>query len=91
MSDDEQRRIGAKVAAGVAPVPNFEIHPIRKEEAGDGDARVYYAIAVQRTTAAPHAVIVNTGFRYPRRTGADTRYLSEPEGRGGVSLASGRP
>lgn len=79
LSDDEQRRMGAIVAAGVAPVPSFDIHPIRREEAQEGDARGYYAIAVQRTTAAPHAVIVNTGFRYPRRNGADTRYLSEPE------------
>lgn len=39
----------------------------------------YYVIAVPRSPAAPHAVLVNDGFRYPKRNGATTRYLSEPE------------
>ncbi len=36
-------------------------------------------IAVPRSPAAPHAVLVNEALRYPRRNGATTRYLSEPE------------
>ncbi len=36
-------------------------------------------IAVPRSPLAPHAVVVNEGLRYPKRYGATTRYLSEPE------------
>jgi hypothetical protein len=36
-------------------------------------------IAVPRSPLAPHAVLVNDGLRYPKRNGATTRYLSEPE------------
>jgi hypothetical protein len=39
----------------------------------------FVLIAVLRSPLAPHAVIVNDGLRYPRRNGATTRYLSEPE------------
>jgi hypothetical protein len=34
---------------------------------------------VPRSPAAPHAVLVNQSLRYPKRNGATTRYLSEPE------------
>lgn len=39
----------------------------------------FIVIAVPRSPAAPHAVLVNEALRYPRRNGATTRYLSEPE------------
>jgi hypothetical protein len=76
LSDDEERRIRQVVAAGVAPVPAFDVIAVPD----DPDAtHGFYVLAVERTQAAPHAVLVNDGFRYPRRNGATTRYLSEPE------------
>src|SRR5258707_878959 len=39
----------------------------------------FIVVAVTRSALAPHAVIVNQGFRYPRRNGTTTRHLSEPE------------
>ncbi|MFI7661782.1 helix-turn-helix domain-containing protein [Micromonospora parva] len=45
------------------------------EETGQG----FFAIAVPRSPNAPHAVLINDALRYPKRNGATTRYLSEPE------------
>ena len=64
------------VGSLVVPLPIFEPLPIRKPgEASHG----FIVVAVTRSALAPHAVIVNQGFRYPRRNGTTTRYLSEPE------------
>lgn len=76
LSDDEKRRMTQIVASLVAPVPTFDIIPVRKDDNGDAG---YYVIAVPRSPAAPHAVLVNQGLRYPKRNGSTTRYLSEPE------------
>jgi hypothetical protein len=60
----------------VLPLPVFDV--VRVEDpARPGHGLVL--IAVPRSQLAPHAVIVNDGLRYPRRNGATTRYLSEPE------------
>lgn len=94
LSDTEKARMLQVVAAGVSPMPLLDIIPVPLEEPTDGaegssdegqddtrDATVtgYYVIAVPRSPSAPHAVLVNDGFRYPKRNGATTRYLSEPE------------
>ncbi len=64
------------VGSLVVPLPIFEPLPIRKPgEASHG----FIVVAVTRSALVPHAVIVNQGFRYPRRNGTTTRYLSEPE------------
>ena len=76
VSDDEIRRILQVVGSLVVPLPVFEPLPIRKPgESGHG----FIVVAVTRSALSPHAVIVNQGFRYPRRNGTTTRYLSEPE------------
>ena len=76
VSDDEIRRILQVVGSLVVPLPVFEPLPIREPgESGHG----FIVVAVSRSALAPHAVIVNQGFRYPRRNGTTTRYLSEPE------------
>lgn len=64
------------VASLVSPVPTFDIIAVA---ADDGSANGFYAVAVERTVAAPHAVLVGNALRYPRRNGTTTRYLSEPE------------
>jgi hypothetical protein len=76
LSDAEERRIRQIVASQVVPLPVFDV--VRVEDpARPGHGLVL--IAVPRSPLAPHAVIVNDGLRYPRRNGATTRYLSEPE------------
>ena len=76
LSDAEERRIRQIIASQVVPLPVFDV--VRVEDpARPGCGLVL--IAVPRSQLAPHAVIVNDGLRYPRRNGATTRYLSEPE------------
>jgi hypothetical protein len=74
LSDDEERRMRQVVASLVAPVPTFDIFPV-----ADTTTSGFYVLAVTRSAGAPHAVIVGEGLRYPKRNGATTRYLSEPE------------
>lgn len=76
VSDDEIRRILQVVGSLVVPLPVFE--PLSICKPGDG-GHGFIVVAVTRSALAPHAVIVNQGFRYPRRNGTTTRYLSEPE------------
>lgn len=76
VSDDERARMLQVVAAGVAPMPPLDIRAI----IGPGSKSPgYFIIMVSRSTRAPHAVIVNDGYRFPVRNGATTRYLTEPE------------
>jgi len=76
LSDEEASRIRQIVASVVAPMPSFDI--VRVTQAGSTTLG-YYVIAVPRSPSAPHAVLVNEGLRFPKRNGATTRYLSEPE------------
>lgn len=76
VSDDERARMLQIVAAGVSPMPPLEVRAIG---GADAQERGYFLIVVARSPRAPHAVIVNDGFRFPMRNGATTRYLSEPE------------
>jgi Putative DNA-binding domain len=76
LAEADERRIRQVVASLVAPMPAFDI--IRVEDPAS-PGRGFVLIAVARSPLAPHAVLVNEGLRYPRRNGATTRYLSEPE------------
>lgn len=76
LSDDEVGRIQKIVASGVAPIPVFDVlSRADASTAGHG----FIVIAVPRSPAGPHAVLVNQALRYPKRNGSDTRYLSESE------------
>lgn len=76
LSDAERNRMLQVLASGVAPMPACEVLTIRAAE----NAEIgWYVLAVPRSQRAPHAVIINDGFRYPVRNGTTTRYLSEPE------------
>lgn len=60
----------------VVPMPVMDVIRVENPAArGHG----FVLIAVPRSPLAPHAVVVNDALRYPRRNGATTRYLSEPE------------
>ena len=76
LSDADERRIRQIVASQVVPMPVIDVMRV-EDPARPGHGLVL--IAVPRSPLAPHAVIVNEGLRYPRRNGATTRYLSEPE------------
>jgi len=76
LSDGEIGRMRQIVAPGVSPMPVFDILSIPDET---DPALGFYVIAVPRSPSAPHAVLVGDSLRYPKRNGATTRYLSEPE------------
>lgn len=76
LSEADERRIRQIVGSQVVPMPLIDV--LRVEDPNrSGHGLVL--IAVPRSPLAPHAVVVNDGLRYPRRNGATTRYLSEPE------------
>jgi hypothetical protein len=76
LSDAERNRMLQVLASGTAPMPACEVITVRLAE--DSDIG-WYLLAVPRSQRAPHAVIVNEGFRFPVRNGTTIRYLSEPE------------
>jgi hypothetical protein len=76
LSEADERRIRQIVGSQVVPMPVIDV--LRVEDP-DRSRRGLVLIAVPRSPLAPHAVVVNDGLRYPRRNGATTRYLSEPE------------
>jgi hypothetical protein len=76
LSDGEIGRMRQIVAPGVSPMPVLDILSIPDET---DPALGFYVIAVPRSPSAPHAVLVGDSLRYPKRNGATTRYLSEPE------------
>jgi hypothetical protein len=76
IGDAEIQRIRQITASLIAPLPTFDIISI----ATAGDPMLgYLVIAVPRSVAAPHAVLVKNALRYPKRNGSTTRYLSEAE------------
>jgi hypothetical protein len=75
LSDDEERRMRQIVAAGTTPHAAFDIEPVPGKTSGKG----FYLLIAQPSPFRPHAVVVDKGFRYPRRDGSTTRYLSEIE------------
>lgn len=76
LSDGERNRMLQILASGIAPMPACEVLTIRAAEDADTG---WYVLAVPGSQRAPHAVIMNDGFRFPVRNGTTTRYLSEPE------------
>jgi Schlafen, AlbA_2 len=95
VSDAERGRIRQIVASQVSPFPTFDVEMISDEAevdsagisspatdahgAGARPAHGFMMIAVVRSPSAPHAVLVDNSLRFPKRNGATTRYLSEPE------------
>lgn len=75
LSDAEVGRIRQIVASLVAPHVAFDVITVPGSSEGSG----FILLVVPQSSAAPHAVLINDGLRYPRRNGATTRYLSEPE------------
>ena len=76
LGDAERNRMLQTLASGVAPLPALDVMTV--PSAGDS-SRGWFVLAVPRSMRAPHAVMVNDGFRFPVRNGTTIRYLSEPE------------
>ncbi|OIQ94669.1 divergent AAA domain protein [mine drainage metagenome] len=82
ITEVEISRIRQIVAAGVSPMPAFDVLAVVDVvdgESGSVSPHGFVLIAVPRSPLAPHAVLINEGLRFPTRNGATTRYLSEPE------------
>ncbi|MEU4352846.1 ATP-binding protein [Streptomyces sp. NPDC023838] len=76
LSDSEMLRIRSIVADLVHPLPTFDIRQV-EDPAQPGHG--FLLVAVPRSPASPHGVLVNEGLRYPRRHGASIVYLTEAE------------
>jgi hypothetical protein len=76
LSEADERRIRQIVGSQVVPMPLIDVLRVQDPHRSDHGLVL---IAVPRSPLAPHAVVVNEGLRYPKRNGATTRYLSEPE------------
>lgn len=76
VSDGEVARIRQIVAAGVSPLPAFDVITVL-DDAKPGSG--FVLIAVPQSVLAPHAVLINDALRFPTRNGATIRHLSEPE------------
>lgn len=76
LSEADERRIRQIVGSQIVPMPVIDVLRIPDPARPDHGLVL---IAVPRSPLAPHAVLVNEGLRYPKRNGATTRYLSEPE------------
>ncbi len=77
LTDTEVARMRQIVASGVSPMPHVDILQVPDDDADPTHG--YFVIAVPRSPDAPHAVLLGTSVRFPKRNGATTRYLSEPE------------
>jgi len=75
LSRREERRMHQIVASGTAPHAAFSIRAVKGRARGRG----FYLLIAEPSPLRPHAVLENTGLRYPRRDGPSTRYLSEIE------------
>ncbi|MFF4414234.1 helix-turn-helix domain-containing protein [Streptosporangium sp. NPDC001559] len=76
LSDGEATRMQQILAGGLAPRPPVDIIPVENPAApGTG----CYVIAVAAGPRYPYGVLINNGYRYPRRVGTTIGYLTEPE------------
>lgn len=94
-TEAEKLQIQQVVAAGISPLPTFDVEMIpdesdnpavpSSEDAGSAPGpegqpqHGFILIAVLRTTSAPHAALIDDKLRFPVRSGTTTRYLSQPE------------
>lgn len=87
LTDTEKGRMLQIIASGVSPLPAIDIIAVPEthdstngtSDLDDEQTRGYYLVVVSKSSSMPHAVIINDGFRFPKRNGSTTRYLSEPE------------
>ncbi|MDP9848143.1 helix-turn-helix domain-containing protein [Streptosporangium lutulentum] len=76
LSDKEHTRLLSLIGDHVHPYAEFEVIPVPDPER---DGIGCYVIAVPRSPRTPHGVLINEGYRWPRRIGHKTTNMSEPE------------
>ncbi|MFF0249914.1 AlbA family DNA-binding domain-containing protein [Streptosporangium sandarakinum] len=76
LSDKEHTRLLSLIGDHVHPYAEFEVIPVPDPER---DGIGCYVIAVPRSPRTPHGVLINEGYRWPRRIGHTTTNMSEPE------------
>ncbi|GAA1022093.1 hypothetical protein Aple_064600 [Acrocarpospora pleiomorpha] len=76
LSDREHTRLLSLIGDHVHPYAEFEVIPVPDP---DREGMGCYVIAVHRSSRAPHGVLINEGYRWPRRLGHKTVNISEPE------------
>lgn len=75
LSDAEEARMRQAVASLTAPHAAFEIVRVK----GESEERGFYLLIAPPSPYRPHAVVVDTNLRFPRRDGTTKRWLSETE------------
>jgi hypothetical protein len=75
LSDHEEQRIQRLVAAGTSPPAWFHVRAVGGSSPGKG----FYLLIAESSPLRSHAVLHDSGLLYPRRDGAQTRYLGEVE------------
>ncbi|HMJ72858.1 MAG TPA: ATP-binding protein [Solirubrobacterales bacterium] len=76
LSEAEELRMKSIAADLISPHVSFEIQRI---PLADNDSNGFYAIIIPPSPDRPHAVSFGVDLRYPRRDGARTRYMRQPE------------
>ena len=76
LSEAEELRMKSVAADLISPHISFEIQRIAL---GGNDSNGFYAIIIPPSPNRPHAVSSGVDLRYPRRDGARTRYMRQPE------------
>ncbi|MGH2973644.1 MAG: AlbA family DNA-binding domain-containing protein [Solirubrobacterales bacterium] len=76
LSETEELRMRSIAADLISPHVSFEIQRI---PSADNDSSGFYAIIIPPSPDRPHAVSSGVDLRYPRRDGARTRYMRQPE------------
>ena len=72
----EAQRIYQIVASNVHPLPTFDVREVEDpQKSGHG----FLMITVAPSLHSPHAVSYNDGYKFPRRNGPHTIFLSEAE------------
>ena len=76
LDEDELLRIQHVITSKIVPVPEFEFIRVPKAE---GATEGYIGVIVGRSDRQPHAVVVEKGFRFPKRETRGKRWMSETE------------
>ncbi|MEV7010762.1 ATP-binding protein [Streptosporangium sp. NPDC051022] len=76
LSEKEHTRLLSLIGDHVHPYAEFEVIPV-PDPGRDGIG--CYVIAVHRSPRSPHGVLINEGYRWPRRIGHTTTNMSESE------------
>lgn len=76
LSDREHTRLLSLVGDHVHPYAEFEVIPVPNPHQ---DGKGCYVIAIPRSPRFPHGVLINEGYRWPRRVGHRTFHMSEAE------------